>query len=145
MSECYTDKIFVMWSRPLVYASYWGATLLVGGALACATLLITLRKYDKDQTSVGRMIQTAFFAGCAGLLLFAASVLALPPRLDAPVTNAITPRPVNFDTLFQLGLLRGGLLAAGLFVLYRLVRRSAERRVWKGWYRTCRYKGSTCN
>src|SRR3546814_981222 len=60
MSECYTDKIFVMWSRPLVYASYWGATLLVGGALACATLLITLRKYDKDQTSVGRMIQTAF-------------------------------------------------------------------------------------
>src|SRR3546814_5136381 len=73
MSECYTDKIFVMWSRPLVYASYWGATLLVGGALACATLLITLRKYDKDQTSVGRMIQTAFFAGCAGLLLFARS------------------------------------------------------------------------
>src|SRR3546814_19682757 len=75
------------------------------------------------QTSVGRMIQTAFFAGCAGLLLFAASVLALPPRMDAPVTNAITPRPVNFDTLFQLGLLRGALLAAGLFVIYRMVRR----------------------
>src|SRR3546814_20570580 len=47
MSECYTDKIFVMWSRPLVYASYWGATLLVGGALACATLLITLRSEER--------------------------------------------------------------------------------------------------
>src|SRR3546814_18816350 len=69
------------------------------------------------------MIQTAFFAGCAGLLLFAASVLALPPRMDAPVTNAITLRQVNFDTLSQLGLLRGALFAAGLFVIYRMVTR----------------------
>src|SRR3546814_16068372 len=81
------------------------------------------------QTSVGRMIQTAFFAGCAGLLLFAASVLALPPRMDAPVTNAITPRQVNLDTLFQLGLMRGAL-------------RSEERRVGKECSSTGRYRRS---
>jgi len=123
MSECYTGKIFVLWTRPLVYASYWGATLLAGGILACSTLFVSLRKYDEHEETIGRLTRIAFFAGCSGFFLFVAAALSLSAQIGQPVSNAITVRQVVFDQMFFLSVLRAVLLAIGLFILYRMVKR----------------------
>lgn len=123
MSETYNNNIFVLWSRPLIYATYWGSTLITGGILACLTLLMALHNQTGNENEAFRIARIAFLAGCMGFILFALSAIALAALIGQPVTNAITPRQVAFDEVFYLSVLRGALLATGLFIIYRMTRK----------------------
>lgn len=125
MSAIYANTLFNLWSGWFTYASFYGSAFLMGGVLACALLMPTLRANNQNDAA-DRVLRISFAACGLGILLLLVSASSLLTQIGQPVSMGISSRELP-EGLFSLNLLRIALLAVGLFIAGRLLCKGSEK------------------
>lgn len=124
MSAIYANTLFTLWGGWFTFAGFYGTTLLLGGIIACLLIMPGLKSAAASD-SADRVLRICLAVCVMGILLFFVSASSLLTQIGEPVSMGISNKVLP-EGLFNLTLLRAGLVALGLFVVGRLLCKQSE-------------------